>query len=1009
MRAVKAAKDGNVQEGAQSPMGDLFEALLPLLTYVCGQGNTSKPDATAAFVSVRLLEHCGAPEEIVSAAQKWLSKAGREASKNAIDIQRPTDDCPPKKRPLPGIPGMSPQDVEKRPSFLDGTLAENEKRASFLDTPLGEAAMGKTPSKVKIQGDQEHTNTLWSRDEAEAHPTEAHCPEEAIDFFNGGNEKSKEKKRLTAYAKISEHEEGSSDISNRKLEFRRRRFTATSLGKADVQLPDEEELMELFRKVPTLKKLSDSDLLKACKIAKCQKYDTDQPVLNLGARNDELHIVIEGIAGVFLPRQVRSLTEGQYFGNEHLLPSIASVEEHYSALHGPVTTISISASDFDSLRITKNHIEKSGEGRVARNFANVANGSSGGVDVDGKCTSTGFPVQQDYVQTDGDAAMIQAAVRNNNVMGDVIQLSVIQCAKIATHVHLVIIPRDAEVIAKGSRGSSLYIVQEGLLDVTVEEGREGEFKLRPGEAFGELGLLYDAARSATVTAATDCKLWILTRSSFQTVIRAEYSGHITRNAEVLKKVPYLTTQVAESNIDLIADMVEEVLLLETEDVCVAGEDTGVLFVVYEGRCELRDENNKTVQTLNKGDWIGEKQLEFNVPADFTVRVISETAMILSLDIPSMRMASATAMSLSTTVRYDSEGGEFDKTRQAHAIIDKQLKKALRSYESTKDKDYVPDLKEQELIGGLGEGSFGLVYLTEHPATNMRYAVKVVSKAHVLREQMGNMLKNERDVMMLLDSDFVVRLYRAYHDHDYIYFLMEPVYGGELFDVYNEQDLFCNLTASRFYVACVIMGLEHLHEKRVIYRDLKLENCLLDSQGYVKLTDMGIAKVVVGKTYTVCGTADYLAPETLRQLGHNRGADWWACSVLLFIMCSGRSPFDAPDVQQIYKNITKGFSKVKFPETFPSDLIDVIKSLGRKKPEERLTMQKGGVGNLREMPYFLKMDWEALADRTLEVPLIPPEFDIEKVRRKTLSCPCPAHNSVHIEEWDGSLSVGAPAE
>merc|ERR1719434_417639 len=105
----------------------------------------------------------------------------------------------------------------------------------------------------------------------------------------------------------------------------------------------------------------------------------------------------------------------------------------------------------------------------------------------------------------------------------------------------------------------------------------------------------------------------------------------------------------------------------------------------------------------------------------------------------------------------------------------------------------------------------------------------------------------------------------------------------------------------------------MHLRRVIYRDLKLENCLLDLQGYCKLTDMGIAKMVIGKTYTVCGTADYFAPETLRQVGHNRAVDWWACGVLLVI---------------------KGFSKVKFPDNFASDLTDTIKSLCRKKPEER---------------------------------------------------------------------------
>merc|ERR1712190_522770 len=157
--------------------------------------------------------------------------------------------------------------------------------------------------------------------------------------------------------------------------------------------------------------------------------------------------------------------------------------------------------------------------------------------------------------------------------------------------------------------------------------------------------------------------------------------------------------------------------------------------------------------------------------------------------------------------------------------------------------------------------------------------------------------------------------------------------------------------AKFYISCVSVGLQHLHLKRVVYRDLKLENCLLDELGYLKLTDMGIAKIVIGKTYTICGTADYFAPETLKQSGHNRAVDWWACGILLFIMASGQSPFDAPDVTQIYKNIIKGFKKDTYPQDFAVDLKDIIGGLCRKKPEERIPMGPSGLENLKRHPWF----------------------------------------------------------
>jgi len=305
---------------------------------------------------------------------------------------------------------------------------------------------------------------------------------------------------------------------------------------------------------------------------------------------------------------------------------------------------------------------------------------------------------------------------------------------------------------------------------------------------------------------------------------------------------------------------------------------------------------------------------------------------------------------------------------------------------------------------LGEGSFGTVLLMQEPETKKNYALKGLLKEQIRVENMAQSVTNERQVMIHLDSEFVTRLYGTWQDDVYIYLLQEPVMGGELFDVYNSEDLFGNLVNAKFYIACCTLGLAHMHSKRVIYRDLKLENCLVDLKGYVKLTDMGIAKMVVGKTYTVCGTSDYFAPETLKQTGHNRGVDWWALGVLLFIMCAGRSPFDAPDVTQIYKNIIKGFSKVKFPANFPSDLIDVIKSLCRKAPEERVTMQKGGAENLKQMPFFTGLDWDDLELMQLTPPYVPPPPTEDVFKKRTLSRAMDINYSL-LAAWDGGLPTG----
>jgi len=176
---------------------------------------------------------------------------------------------------------------------------------------------------------------------------------------------------------------------------------------------------------------------------------------------------------------------------------------------------------------------------------------------------------------------------------------------------------------------------------------------------------------------------------------------------------------------------------------------------------------------------------------------------------------------------------------------------------------------------------------------------------------------------------------------------------------------------------------------------------MDVDGYIKLTDMGIAKVVMGKTYTICGTVDYFAPETLKQLGHDRAVDWWALGVLLFIIATGRSPFDAPTVTQIYKNIMKGFSRIDFPDSIPLDMKEVIKSLCRKKPEERITMQKGGIHALMNLHFFRDFSWESLQTRTMTPPVLPKPFDEAACRSKGETRECNL-NYQSLTMWDGSL-------
>merc|ERR1719183_2388051 len=133
--------------------------------------------------------------------------------------------------------------------------------------------------------------------------------------------------------------------------------------------------------------------------------------------------------------------------------------------------------------------------------------------------------------------------------------------------------------------------------------------------------------------------------------------------------------------------------------------------------------------------------------------------------------------------------------------------------------------------------------------------------------------NEKTILMMCDTIFIVKLYETYRTKQNLYFLIEAALGGELYATYHRKAMHGKEKHAQFYSAAVICAFEHLHERRIIYRDLKPENILLDGSGFAKLTDMGLAKFVVGKTYTTCGTPDYFAPEVISSTGHNRGVDW----------------------------------------------------------------------------------------------------------------------------------------
>ena len=198
-------------------------------------------------------------------------------------------------------------------------------------------------------------------------------------------------------------------------------------------------------------------------------------------------------------------------------------------------------------------------------------------------------------------------------------------------------------------------------------------------------------------------------------------------------------------------------------------------------------------------------------------------------------------------------------------------------------------------------------------------------------------------------------------------VIEYVQGGELYSHLRREVRF-NADKARYYAAEIILAFEYLHSLSVIYRDLKPENLLLTASGHVKITDFGFAKIVADRTWTLCGTPEYLAPEIIQSKGHGKSVDWWALGVLIYEMLAGYPPFYDESPFGIYQKILAG--RVEYPRHIEPRGKDVVKKLLASDRTKRLGCVKGGAGTVKAHKWFGKVDWTAALEGTVPPPFVP---------------------------------------
>ncbi|ETO31793.1 hypothetical protein RFI_05326 [Reticulomyxa filosa] len=301
------------------------------------------------------------------------------------------------------------------------------------------------------------------------------------------------------------------------------------------------------------------------------------------------------------------------------------------------------------------------------------------------------------------------------------------------------------------------------------------------------------------------------------------------------------------------------------------------------------------------------------------------------------------------------------------------------------------LEKLKVIGILGVGAYGTVSLVEDPNTGITYSLKKIRKNKVIETRQEKHVQNERNILANLNNNFCVQLFATYQDRLHVYLLMEPVLGGELFYLLRFNKRFDEVVA-KFYASCVVCAFEYIHAKQLIFRDLKPENLLLANNGYCKLIDFGFAKKLDDSS-SLCGTPEYLPPETIRCWTQKATVDWWALGIFIYEMLFGRPPFREDAHVKMYEKILT--SPVEFPERpkISSQAQDIIVSLLEKQSHKRLGSGRHATADVKKHPWFQTVDWEKTASQQLHAPYIP-RIDNNKDLRNFVF--------LHVEDCDEDL-------
>lgn len=497
------------------------------------------------------------------------------------------------------------------------------------------------------------------------------------------------------------------------------------------------------------------------------------------------------------------------------------------------------------------------------------------------------------------------------------------------------------IVESGSRGQFVVIVS-GRARVIAGDACTGF--LTDGMTFGAAALVNNAPIQESLVASERTRVQRVTHDAVADALGQSFA-EVLRANEVQKALAdiRLFKNLSDQQLKDMTKCFESCDFKSGEVIVRQGDEAGHFYLIRSGGVGVWKDGAR-LRSLGRWDYFGERGL-----------LLQER-----------RSATCTAEESSVCLRLDKA-----VFQSIVGLFREELEKRM-AYQDVKVS--MSDLRVKAIVG---KGNFGIVKLVYHKDDDQCcYALKCVSKAQVVQQKQQKAIAMEREVNAQCYHPCVVQFVRTFQDSENVYILTEFLGGGELFCAIREIGKLTKKQA-QFFGASIVLGLEYLHARGFMYRDLKPENVMLDARGYAKLVDFGCCKKAT-RTSTLVGTPEYMAPEVISMMGYSCAIDWWALGVVMYELVVGPLPFggDAEDQLALFHAIRHA------PLRFPSTLLDgtatsVISGLLQRTPELRMGASRQGAQEIREHPYFAELDWHGLAGRYLPPPWVPNTKTLEE--------------------------------